>query len=71
MPCRNAGPFLREAVASVLRQPQRLELLVADGGSSDGSLQLLEELASADPRLRVASRSHSASTRPSAPPAAA
>jgi hypothetical protein len=57
MPCRNAGPFLREAVASVLQQPQCLELLVADGGSSDGSLQLLEELAASDPRVRLVSRS--------------
>jgi len=55
MPCCNAGPFLREAVASVLQQPQCLELLVADGGSSDGNLQLLEELAAADPRLRTVS----------------
>jgi len=57
MPCRNAGPFLGEAVASVLRQPECLELLVADGGSSDGSLQLLEELAASDPRVRLVSRS--------------
>ena len=56
MPCRNAGPFLRKAVASVLQQPQCLELLVADGCSSDGSLELLEDLASADPRLRLVSR---------------
>jgi hypothetical protein len=29
MPCRNAGSFLRKAAASVLQQPQCLELLVA------------------------------------------
>ena len=40
MPCRNAGPFLAEAAASALQQPDCLELLVADGGSIDGSLQL-------------------------------
>jgi len=57
MPCRNAVPFLREAVASVLRQPECLELLVADGGSSDGSLQLLQELAALDSRVRLVSRS--------------
>ena len=56
MPCCNAGPFLREAVASVLQQPECLELLVADGGSTDGSLPLLEDLAAADPRLRLVSR---------------
>jgi len=56
MPCRNAGPFLCESVASVLQQPECLELLVADDGSTDGSLQLLEALAAADPRVRLVSR---------------
>ncbi|MDA7685383.1 glycosyltransferase [bacterium] len=57
MPCRNAGSYLRAAVQSVLAQPECLELLVADGGSSDGSLQVLEDLAEVDPRLRIVSRS--------------
>ena len=57
MPCRNAGPYLQAAVQSVLLQPECLELLVADGGSTDGSLQVLEDLAEADPRLRIVSRS--------------
>ncbi|MDC3048700.1 glycosyltransferase [Synechococcus sp. AH-736-A19] len=56
MPCRNAEPFLKAAVESVLFQPECLELLVADGGSSDGSLELLESLAISDPRLRIVSR---------------
>ncbi len=56
MPCRNAGPYLQAAVASVLAQPECLELLVADGGSSDGSLQTLEALAAKDSRLRIVSR---------------
>ena len=57
MPCRNAGPFLQAAVQSVLAQAECLELLVADGGSTDGSLQILEDLAATDPRLRIISRS--------------
>lgn len=57
MPCRNGGPFLPEAVASVLQQPECLELLVADGGSSDGSLAWLEQQAASNPRLRLVSRS--------------
>ncbi|EAR19352.1 glycosyltransferase [Synechococcus sp. W2B2] len=57
MPCRNAGPFLQAAVQSVLSQPECLELLAADGGSTDGSLEALETMASADPRLRIISRS--------------
>ena len=44
---------------SVLGQPECLELLVADGGSTDGTLQVLEELSAADPRLRVISRKDS------------
>ena len=57
MPCRNAGPFLQEAVASVFQQSECLELLVADGGSSDGSLELLEKISACEPRLRIVSRS--------------
>lgn len=56
MPCRNALPFLQAAVQSVIEQPECLELLVADGGSTDGSLELLESLASGDPRVRIVSR---------------
>ena len=59
MPCRNAGPYLYEAVESVLRQQECLELLVADGGSTDGSLQVLEDLAASDPRVQIVSRSDS------------
>lgn len=55
MPCFNPGPFLQEAVASVLAQPECLELLIADGGSTDGSLEVLKELASADAGVRIMS----------------
>ena len=57
MPCRNAGPYLQAAITSVLNQPECLELIVADGGSTDGSLEQLETIASNDPRLRIISRS--------------
>jgi hypothetical protein len=53
MPCLNPGPYLHEAVASVLQQPDCLELLVADGGSSDGSIEVLAGLAREDPRLKL------------------
>lgn len=46
MPCRNPGPFRESTVHSVLAQPDCFERLVADGASSDGSLQTLEPLAS-------------------------
>ena len=59
MPCRNARPFLTEAVASVLQHSECLELLVADGGSTDGSLEVLERWCANDSRLRIVSRSDS------------
>ena len=55
MPCRNGGRFLEPAVRSVLNQAECLELLVADGGSTDGSLQFLESLSHVDSRLRIVS----------------
>lgn len=52
MPTLNQAPFIREAVASVLTQGiADLELLVQDGGSHDGTLDILAELAALDPRL--------------------
>ncbi|QNI99006.1 putative beta-glycosyltransferase/ family 2 [Synechococcus sp. A15-62] len=59
MPCLNAGRFLEPAVRSVLNQAECLELLVADGGSTDGSLQFLERLSVVDPRLRIVSTTDS------------
>lgn len=56
MPCRNAGPFLRPAVESVLAQPECLELVVSEGGSTDGSLEKLENWSESDSRIRIVSR---------------
>ena len=53
MPCLNPGLFLEEAIASVLKQPECLELLVVDGGSTDGSLSILKDHALQDSRLRL------------------
>lgn len=56
MPCRNAGPFLQEAVASVMQQPECIELLITDGGSTDGSLEEFERWSKKDSRVRLISR---------------
>jgi glycosyltransferase involved in cell wall biosynthesis len=50
MPCRNAAPYVEEAVASVLGQsyPQ-VELVVVDDGSTDGSTEILQRLAAEHP----------------------
>lgn len=54
MPCLNQGRYLREAVCSVLRQTGLdVEVVVVDGGSTDGTLAVLAELSTAYPnRLR-------------------
>jgi glycosyltransferase involved in cell wall biosynthesis len=54
MPVFNPGPFLREAVESVLAQSHpALELIAIDDASSDGSYELLQAFAARDPRVRV------------------
>ncbi|MGP1664994.1 MAG: glycosyltransferase family 2 protein [Rhodanobacter sp.] len=54
MPVYNAQSFLRASVESVLCQTHReWELIAVDDGSSDGSHELLMELARQDSRLRV------------------
>lgn len=54
MPSFNQGTYLREAACSVLRQSgDENELVVMDGGSTDGSLNVLADLAQQFPgRLR-------------------
>lgn len=59
MTCRNPGPYLHDAVDSVMQQAECLELLVADGGSTDSSLEALERWSQNDSRLRIVSRSDS------------
>lgn len=55
MPVHNEAPTLREIVRRVLAAPVELplELVIADDGSTDGSGAIIDELAAADPRLRV------------------
>lgn len=50
MPCFNAAPYVEEAVASVRAQTYpRIELIVTDDGSTDGSADILQRLANAHP----------------------
>jgi glycosyltransferase involved in cell wall biosynthesis len=50
MPCYNAAPYVQEAIDSVLgqRYPQ-VELVVVDDGSTDGSTEILQRLATDHP----------------------
>jgi glycosyltransferase involved in cell wall biosynthesis len=50
MPCYNAAPYVEEAVESVLGQSYpRVQLIVIDDGSTDGSTEILQRLAAENP----------------------
>lgn len=53
IPSFNQGPYLRDALDSTLAQDYRpLEVIVCDGGSSDETVEILEEYASRWPEVR-------------------
>lgn len=56
MPIRNEEKTIRACIAEILAQEypaDRLEVVAADGLSSDGTRDILQEVARQDPRLRV------------------
>jgi len=56
MPCLDEEAYIEASVRSVLAQDypaDRMEILVADGGSTDHTLTILERLATSDSRIRV------------------
>src|ERR1051325_10230628 len=56
MPVRNEARFVARLLEQVLAQDypaNRLEILVADGMSDDGTRQILDDLATKHPRMRV------------------
>ncbi|MEU5695940.1 glycosyltransferase [Actinosynnema sp. NPDC020468] len=56
MPCLNPGRYLGECLDSALPQLSEVdELVVQDGGSTDGSLEVLAALAARDRRVRLVS----------------
>ncbi len=57
LPVRNATPWLAECLASLARQSLTdHEVVAVDDGSDDGSGELLDRRAAADPRIRVIHR---------------
>lgn len=58
-PVRNGADWLTDAVDSVRAQSFiAWELLIVDNGSSDGTLQLAQQLAQNDPRIRIFEQNH-------------
>jgi teichuronic acid biosynthesis glycosyltransferase TuaG len=54
MPCHNGERTLRQAVESVLAQTfTDWELVIVDDGSTDGSASIIEQMAAAEPRIRL------------------
>ena len=50
MPCHNAAAFVEEAVQCVMNQTYPdVELIVVDDGSTDGSIDILQQLAAQYP----------------------
>jgi glycosyltransferase involved in cell wall biosynthesis len=54
MPHLNSQPFTEERMETIVRQTLRdWELIIVDSNSDDGSREVLERYASADPRIRL------------------
>lgn len=54
MPVRDAGPYLEEAIRSILDQTYGdFEFIIRDDGSVDGSTEVLRAWAARDPRIRL------------------
>ena len=54
MPVYNSGKYLKKAVESILNQSdERLELILVDDGSTDGSANVCDDYALKDSRVVV------------------
>jgi glycosyltransferase involved in cell wall biosynthesis len=54
IPAFNAGKYIHETIESVLSQDYpHLEILVVDDGSTDNTLQIVENFKRKDPRIRI------------------
>ena len=54
MPSLNVAPFIRQCIDSVMNQTLReLEIICVDAGSTDGTLEILQEAAKEDSRIQI------------------
>ncbi|WP_171022195.1 glycosyltransferase family 2 protein [Thalassotalea litorea] len=59
MPVFNGGQYLHDAITSILNQTfEDYELLIVNDGSTDNSMDILNEFAEQDSRIRIFSRSN-------------
>lgn len=60
IPAFNCEPYIGDCLRSVIAQTERdLEIIVVDDGSTDGSLQVVKEIAASDARITVYAQPHS------------
>ena len=48
----NRKPYLTTLLNNTIRADQRLELVLVDGGSTDGTIEMMEYISSVEPRLK-------------------
>lgn len=54
MPSLNVGKYIREALTSVCNQTLKdIEIICVDAGSTDGTLEIIEEFAKKDSRIKI------------------
>lgn len=54
LPSLNVAPFIRECIESAMNQTmQEIEIICVDAGSTDGTLEILEEYAQKDARIKI------------------
>lgn len=54
MPSLNVAPYIEKCIQSVVNQTlQDIEILCIDAGSTDGTLEILEQFKREDSRIRI------------------
>ena len=54
MPSLNVAPYIRECIESVIHQElQEIEIICVDAGSTDGTVEVLQEYAAQDQRIQL------------------
>ena len=54
MPSLNVGPFIRQCIESAINQTLKdIQIICVDAGSTDGTLEILQEYAAQDSRIQI------------------